>query len=102
MPFFFIRTDRAGNISKRQSATDFHFSRIGGTCPLWNVYEAFARPGEILTQIAQMPDGRSYLWMARTVARGEGGYGAPVKTFAIAIGCDLRHADRLVYAAGST
>ncbi|MPY86056.1 MAG: ImmA/IrrE family metallo-endopeptidase, partial [Actinophytocola sp.] len=35
VPFFFIRVDRAGNISKRQSATDFHFSRIGGTCPLW-------------------------------------------------------------------
>ena len=42
VPFFFIRVDRAGNISKRQSATDFHFSRIGGTCPLWNVYEAFS------------------------------------------------------------
>ncbi|HQF70858.1 MAG TPA: ABC transporter substrate-binding protein, partial [Promineifilum sp.] len=40
VPFFFIRVDRAGNISKRQSATDFHFSRTGGTCPLWNVYEA--------------------------------------------------------------
>ena len=34
VPFFFIRVDRAGNISKRQSATDFHFSRVGGTCPL--------------------------------------------------------------------
>ena len=33
VPFFFIRVDRAGNISKRQSATDFHFSRVGGTCP---------------------------------------------------------------------
>ena len=42
VPFFFIRVDRAGNISKRQSATDFQFSRIGGTCPLWNVYEAFS------------------------------------------------------------
>lgn len=100
VPFFFIRTDRAGNISKRQSAADFHFSRIGGACPLWTIYEAFARPGQILTQIAQMPDGRSYLWLARTVTRGQGGYGAPAKTFAIAMGCDLRHADRLVYSRG--
>ena len=38
VPFIFIRVDRAGNISKRQSATHFHFSRVGGTCPLWNVY----------------------------------------------------------------
>lgn len=100
VPFFFIRTDRAGNISKRQSATDFHFSRIGGTCPLWTIYAAFARPGEILTQIAQMPDGRSYLWIARTVTRSQGGFGAPAKTFAVAMGCDLRHADRLVYSRG--
>ncbi|MFB2594822.1 short-chain fatty acyl-CoA regulator family protein [Paracoccus sp. p4-l81] len=100
VPFFFIRVDRAGNISKRQSATDFHFSRIGGSCPLWNVYEAFLRPGELLTQVAQMPDGRSYLWVARTVSHGAGGYGAPVKRFAVALGCDLAHADRLVYARG--
>ena len=50
VPFFFVRVDRAGNISERQSATHFHFSRIGGTCPLWNVYEAFSRPGQILAQ----------------------------------------------------
>ncbi len=100
VPFFFIRVDRAGNISKRQSATDFHFSRIGGSCPLWNVYEAFSRPGEVLTQVAQMPDGRSYLWVARTVEHGAGGYGAPVKRFAIALGCDLAHAERLVYGRG--
>lgn len=57
VPFFLVRVDRAGNISKRQSATDFHFSRAGGTCPLWNVYEAFAQPGRVLVQIARMPMG---------------------------------------------
>ncbi|WP_394851047.1 short-chain fatty acyl-CoA regulator family protein [Pendulispora rubella] len=100
VPFFFIRVDRAGNISKRQSATNFHFSRVGGTCPLWNVYEAFAQPGRILRQLAQMPDGRTYLWIARTVSHGSGGYAAPEKTFAIALGCDVRHAERLVYSKG--
>jgi len=100
VPFFFVRVDRAGNISKRQSATDFHFSRVGGTCPLWNVYEAFAQPGRILTQLAQMPDGRTYLWIARTVSRGHGGYGTPEKMFSIGLGCDLRHAGRLVYSKG--
>ncbi|EKS31858.1 short-chain fatty acyl-CoA regulator family protein [Afipia clevelandensis] len=100
VPFFFIRVDRAGNISKRQSATDFHFSRVGGTCPLWNVYEAFASPGRVLTQLARMPDERTYLWIARTVSHGQGGFGAPMKTFAVALGCDVRHADRVVYARG--
>ncbi|HKX39960.1 MAG TPA: short-chain fatty acyl-CoA regulator family protein [Burkholderiaceae bacterium] len=100
VPFFFVRVDRAGNISKRQSATDFHFSRTGGTCPLWNVYEAFERPGKILTQLARMPDGRTYLWVARCISHERGGYGAPRRTFAVALGCDVRHADRLVYAQG--
>lgn len=100
VPFFFVRVDRAGNISKRQSATDFHFSRVGGTCPLWNVYEAFAQPGRILTQLARMPDGRTYLWVACTVSRRYGGYGAPDKTFAIGLGCDVRHATRLTYSKG--
>ncbi|UXA18624.1 acetate metabolism transcriptional regulator RamB [Mycobacterium sp. SMC-4] len=100
VPFSFVRVDRAGNMSKRQSATGFHFSSSGGTCPLWNVYETFANPGKILVQIAEMPDGRSYLWVARTVERRAARYGQPGKTFAIGVGCELRHAHRLVYSEG--
>ncbi|ACC39250.1 MULTISPECIES: acetate metabolism transcriptional regulator RamB [Mycobacterium] len=100
VPFSFIRVDRAGNMSKRQSATGFHFSSSGGTCPLWNVYETFANPGKILVQIAQMPDGRNYMWVARTVERRAARYGQPGKTFAIGLGCELRHAHRLVYSEG--
>jgi predicted transcriptional regulator/transcriptional regulator with XRE-family HTH domain len=100
VPFSFVRVDRAGNMSKRQSATGFHFSSSGGTCPLWNVYETFAYPGKILVQIAQMPDGRSYMWVARTVERRASRYGQPGKTFAIGLGCELRHAHRLVYSEG--
>jgi XRE family transcriptional regulator, fatty acid utilization regulator len=100
VPFSFVRVDRAGNMSKRQSATGFHFSSSGGTCPLWNVYETFANPGKIGVQIAQMPDGRNYLWVARTVERRASRYGQPGKTFAIGLGCELRHAQRLVYSEG--
>lgn len=100
VPLSFIRVDRAGNMSKRQSATGFHFSSSGGTCPLWNVYETFANPGKILVQIAQMPDGRHYMWVARTVERRASRYGQPGKTFAIGLGCELRHAHRLVYSEG--
>jgi predicted transcriptional regulator len=100
VPLSFVRVDRAGNMSKRQSATGFHFSSAGGTCPLWNVYETFANPGKILVQIAQMPDGRNYMWVARTVERRAARYGQPGKTFAIGLGCELRHAHRLVYSEG--
>ena len=100
VPFAFVRVDRAGNMSQRQSATPFHFSRAGGTCPLWNVYEAFTSPGKLVTQVAEMPDGRRYLWMARTVFRSPQRWGAPGKLFAIGLGCEIRHAGRLVYSAG--
>ncbi len=53
-----------------------------------------------MTQIAQMPDGRNYLWVARTVERRAQRYGQPGKTFAIGLGCELRHAPRVVYADG--
>lgn len=100
VPFSFVRVDRAGNMSKRQSAGGFHFSRAGGTCPLWNVYEAFAAPGRIHVQVAAMPDGQRHLWTARAVTRHRGGWGEPGKTFAIGLGCEIRHASRLVYADG--
>jgi len=90
----------AGNISKRQSATHFHFSKTGGSCPLWNVYEAFAQPGRILPQLASMPDGRVYLWIARSITHEGRGWGMPGKTFAIGLGCDVQHAQRLVYSKG--
>lgn len=100
LPFFFVRVDRAGNVSKRHSAADFHFSRVGGTCPLWIVYEAFSQPDRVLSQIADMPDGRHYFWIARRVVSGTLGHGRPQKTFAVGLGCDLRHAHRLVYSRG--
>jgi predicted transcriptional regulator/transcriptional regulator with XRE-family HTH domain len=100
VPFIFVRTDKAGNISKRQSATAFHFSRVGGSCPLWVVHDAFAQPSRIITQIAQMPDGRLYFWVAKTTAPEGQGYLGQHKSFAIGLGCDLVHADKLVYSTG--
>lgn len=100
VPLFFVRTDRAGNISKRQSASSFHFSRSGGSCPLWIVNRAFETPNRIIRQVSQMPDGRTYLWIARTVERPQGGFHDPNITFAIGLGCDISQAHRLVYSDG--
>ncbi|UDL85140.1 short-chain fatty acyl-CoA regulator family protein [Corynebacterium uberis] len=100
VPLFFVRTDRAGNISKRQSSTAFHVPRGGGSCPLWIIHRAFENPGSIVRQVAVMPDGRSYLWIARTVTEPAGGFGQPQKEFAVGLGCDLHQAHRLVYSRG--
>jgi predicted transcriptional regulator/transcriptional regulator with XRE-family HTH domain len=100
VPFYFVRLDQAGNISKRQSATAFHFARHGGACPLWHVHEAFAQPERILTQVAEMPDGVRFFGIARTTGRGGGGYRSRRKLFAIGLGCELSKARELVYADG--
>ena len=100
VPFFFVRTDRAGNISKSQSATSFHLTRTSATCPLWVIHRAFETPARVTRQVAAMPDGRAYLWIARFVSAAARGFGQPRKEFAVALGCDLDEAHRLVYSDG--
>lgn len=100
VPFFFVRVDQAGTITKRHSATRLQFARFGGACPLWNVHRAFETPGRFLRQLAETPDGVKYFCLARDVSKPGGSWGAPVRRFAIGLGCDVAHADALVYADG--
>lgn len=100
IPFFFVRVDQAGTITKRHSATRLQFARFGGACPLWNVHRAFELPGQFLRQLAETPDGVRYINLARDVSKSSGRFGAPVRRYAIALGCDVRHASDLVYADG--
>jgi predicted transcriptional regulator/transcriptional regulator with XRE-family HTH domain len=100
VPFYFMKVDMAGNIAKRSSATRFQFARFGGACPLWNVHQAFAQPGRILVQQARMPDGATYLCIARTVVAGGSGYLSRPREAAVGLGCEISFADQLVYSAG--
>lgn len=100
VPFFFVRVDMAGNITKRHSATRLQFARYGGTCPLWVVHEAVARPGEIHVQLAEMPDGVRYVCMARGIIKQSGSYLKPSRRYAVALGCEVAYASQFVYAAG--
>lgn len=100
VPFFFVRVDRAGTITKRHSATRLQFARFGGACPLWNVHRAFEAPGQVLRQLAETPDGVRYFSLARDISKPGGSYGAPVRRYAIALGCEVAHAPQLVYADG--
>lgn len=100
VPFFFVRVDQAGTITKRHSATRLQFARFGGACPLWNVHQAFEQPGRFLRQLAETPDGVRYLLLSRDVSKHAGAFNAPVRRFAIGLGCEIKHADGLVYADG--
>ena len=98
IPFFFVRIDVAGNVSKRFSAGRFHFSRFGGACPIWNIHECFLTPDKTVTQIIQMPDDTTYFSIAKMVVRSNGTYKNPLQKLAIGLGCDIAYAPRLVYA----
>ncbi|MEM7753662.1 MAG: short-chain fatty acyl-CoA regulator family protein [Pseudomonadota bacterium] len=102
VPFFFVRVDQAGTITKRHSATRLQFARYGGACPLWNVHRAFETPGQFLRQLAETPDGAQYLCLAREITSPVGGpaFRAPVRRFAIALGCEIGHASEVVYSDG--
>lgn len=98
IPFFFVRVDQAGTITKRHSATRLQFARFGGACPLWNVHQAFETPGRFLRQLAQTPDGVRYFCLSRNVSKSGGSFDAPVRRYAIGLGCEVKHAEDLVYA----
>jgi XRE family transcriptional regulator, fatty acid utilization regulator len=100
IPFFFVRVDQAGTITKRHSATRLQFARFGGACPLWNVHRAFEAPGQFLRQLAETPDGVRYLCLARDVSKPAGAFLAPVRRYAIGLGCEVQHAAALVYSDG--
>jgi predicted transcriptional regulator/DNA-binding XRE family transcriptional regulator len=102
VPFFLIRTDNAGNISKRFASSAFPFSRFGGACPRWNIHASFKAPGRIVTQVVEaFGDGARYFTLARTVDRVTGAYGGSDDAeLAVGLGCELKYAPRLVYARG--
>lgn len=101
VPFFFLRVDEAGNVSKRLDGAGFPFAAHGGGCPLWNVHAAFRRPGEVLTQWLELPDGQRFFSLARTVVAGGGSHTSPRVYRAIALACAAEHAGQLVYADGA-
>ncbi|MGY4291668.1 putative transcriptional regulator [Bradyrhizobium sp. LM2.7] len=100
IPFFLLRVDNAGNVSKRFSSGTFPFSKFGGTCPLWNVHSTFDTPDRLLKQVIELPDGTRYFSIAQMVRRPVVPHPLPQPRFAIGLGCEMRHAARLVYASG--
>jgi hypothetical protein len=100
VPFFMLRVDPAGNISKRYAGESFPFSHFGGTCPRWHLHTAFQTPGQTIRQLIETPDGQRYFTISRTIER-------PIRPdlrddalLAIGLGCDVKHAPRIAYADG--
>ena len=100
VPFFMLRVDPAGNISKRYAGESFPFSHFGGTCPRWHLHTAFQTPGQTIRQLIETPDGQRFFTISRTIER-------PIRPdlrddalLAVGLGCDVKHAHRIAYADG--
>lgn len=100
IPMHLVRTDIAGNISKRFSLSGIHIPRHSGACPRWNVYSAFLNPERISVQLSQMPDGERYICIARAISKGDYRHNAPRRHFSIGLGTSVLHARELVYSEG--
>lgn len=100
IPFYFLKLDIAGNILKSFSANRFSQARFGGPCPLWNIFRAFATPGQVQVQLSETTDNTIYLNIARTVSHEGRNYTDRPRQSAIVLGCHIQDATQTVYADG--
>ncbi len=98
VPFFFLRIDKAGNVTKRFNSTDFHLAEHGGACPRLEVHTSFRTPGRIVPQFVEMPDSSQYFVFSRTVDRPTFARHAQDNRLSVAMGCTIEHAPEIGYA----
>jgi len=101
LPFFMLRIDRAGQVSKRYiGASASPLVEADGRCPLWDLHAAFDRPGRLVRQLIELEDGSRWLTQARTVSPQGGRIGQIRAQFAIGLGLDAKLAEPLAVAQG--
>jgi len=97
IPFFFLRVDRGGNVSKRFNVTPIQLAQHGGACPRLDVHYCLRVPGRIMTQIVEMPDHSRYMTVNRTVDRPTVRFSTEDKRLAVSLGCAVEYAQETVY-----
>lgn len=102
VPFFFLRIDKGGNVTKRFNATGFHLAEYGGACPRLDVHTSFRTPGKIVPQFVEMPDTSQYFVFSRTVDRPTFERHGQDNRLAVAMGCTIEHAAEIGYAEAFT
>jgi predicted transcriptional regulator/transcriptional regulator with XRE-family HTH domain len=98
VPFFFLRVDKAGNVTKRFTATTLSIAEYGGSCPVWTIHTAFTTPGTIIPQFVELPDGQRFFTISRTIERPAFSRDSQARRMALSLGCEIQHAPRLAYA----
>jgi predicted transcriptional regulator/DNA-binding XRE family transcriptional regulator len=101
LPFFMLRIDRAGQLSKRYAgASASPLAEAEGRCPLWDVHAAFSRPGALVRQVVVLEDATRWFTMSRTVHPQGQRVGGVRAQFVIGLGLDAALATPLVAAQG--
>jgi XRE family transcriptional regulator, fatty acid utilization regulator len=101
LPFFMIRIDRAGQSSKRfAGASASPLVEADGRCPLWQLHNAFDRPGQLVKNLVELESGARWFTLARTVHPQAGREGGVLPEFAIGLGLDAQLAAPLAAARG--
>ncbi len=102
IPFHFLRSDIAGNISKRYSGTGIKFATGGGSCGKWAVHLAFLNPSQITRQYSMMPDGTSYFCFAKVQLQPIEGSIVRGTAYSIGLGTHAENAKYLAYGLPTT
>lgn len=98
VPFFFLRVDKAGNVTKRFNSTSFQLAEYGGACPVWKIHMAFRMPGAIIPQFVELPDGERFFTISRTADRPSLNFETQDHRLSVGLGCELKYASRIGYA----
>ena len=101
LPFFMLRLDHAGHSSKRfAGASGSPLVESDRRCPLWNVHNAFDRPGQLIPHLVELEDRTRWFTLSRTVQPQAGMSGAVNAEFAICLGLEAKLAVPLAAARG--
>lgn len=97
LPFFMLRIDRAGQVSKCYAgASASPLANMGMRCPLWNIHRAFDGGAQSLTDIVQLEDGSRWATLAQPVQQDRPSEGAPGAQFVVVLGLDAALAEPMI------
>jgi XRE family transcriptional regulator, fatty acid utilization regulator len=99
LPMHFVRSDIAGNISKRYAGrTGLRFPVGQASCPKWAVHMAFLTPGVMTKQYSVFPDGSTFFCFAKVVVQPVLGNVMRGTAYSIGLGTHADAAKHLAYA----
>lgn len=101
LPFFMLRIDRAGQLSKGYAgASGSALIDAAHRCPLWAIHHAFDQPGRLIRQLAELEDRSRWFTIARSVRHHGGAAGMQQAEHVVALGLAAEHAASLALARG--